>query len=60
MKAPCWVAGVAVGGGGGGGWWWLKLMLLLTAAAAAGAAVPLPYPQSKTVYEEETGKTNFE
>ena len=57
MKAPCWVAG------------WPVVVVLVVLVVVLREPPPrrrrrrrrpLPYPQSKPIYEEETGKTNFE
>ena len=49
----CGVAGGGVGGAGGGS-------SRTAARRRRRRRRPLPYPQSKPIYEEETGKTNFE
>ena len=50
----CGVAGGGGVGGAGGG------SSRTAARRRRRRRRPLPYPQSKPIYEEETGKTNFE
>ena len=52
--------GVAGGGGGVGGAGGGSSRTAARRRRRRRRRRPLPYPQSKPIYEEETGKTNFE